>query len=341
MVTITLPPPRPTPRQAQHAKRKLLVRAEVDSRDDAYRWLMHFLAQHDQFRASRHVSISTSLGAFGVSGLEGGLVGNKKAREGVGVAGSSCGRGGGGGKRGGPAMHVPVQCITCAHMHGSLATGEGRARGWVRCTRSSQLDAPGWGNNAGVTTRGPPPPRLAAPRDPNLLPHLMRPVNLLNLSPTPLPSDPCGRALAVVTGVVPACPRGPPAALPRPVGLDQPQAPGRQPPAGRKREVRGLGWHGLALRDRGWNAAGAGTGNGPSPRPSKCASCAVGGPRTCPSYSPCIMHQRHAPPPSPPCTQGAPLPCVVLACRPPGLTPAPLPPLLNPCGSGCLWRRYS
>eukprot|EP00201_Polytomella_parva_P012687 CAMPEP_0175059870 /NCGR_PEP_ID=MMETSP0052_2-20121109/12675_1 /TAXON_ID=51329 ORGANISM="Polytomella parva, Strain SAG 63-3" /NCGR_SAMPLE_ID=MMETSP0052_2 /ASSEMBLY_ACC=CAM_ASM_000194 /LENGTH=286 /DNA_ID=CAMNT_0016325473 /DNA_START=257 /DNA_END=1114 /DNA_ORIENTATION=+ len=51
----------------EHAKRRFLVRAELDSRDDAYRWVMHWLSQHPTFRKSQHVSVSTSLSSFGWS----------------------------------------------------------------------------------------------------------------------------------------------------------------------------------------------------------------------------------------------------------------------------------
>mmetsp|Transcript_23189 Transcript_23189/g.59226 ORF Transcript_23189/g.59226 Transcript_23189/m.59226 type:complete len:439 (-) Transcript_23189:395-1711(-) len=65
-------------RVIEYAKRKLFVRMEIDSRDDAYRWVMAWLSGHPQFRASARVSVTTSLAAFGTSGLEGSLVGAKR-----------------------------------------------------------------------------------------------------------------------------------------------------------------------------------------------------------------------------------------------------------------------
>lgn len=45
-----------------------MVQAEVDSRDDAYRWLMHWLSKHPKFVAATNVSITTNLsGTFGTS----------------------------------------------------------------------------------------------------------------------------------------------------------------------------------------------------------------------------------------------------------------------------------
>lgn len=38
---------------------------QVDSRDDAYRWLMHWLSAHSSAKNSRNLSVSTSLLAFG------------------------------------------------------------------------------------------------------------------------------------------------------------------------------------------------------------------------------------------------------------------------------------
>ncbi|KAL6756916.1 BCS1 N terminal-domain-containing protein [Haematococcus lacustris] len=62
----------------EYTQRKLFVQMEIDSRDDAYRWMMVWLAQHPSFRDSPRVSVTTSLTAFGSSGLEGSLVGSKK-----------------------------------------------------------------------------------------------------------------------------------------------------------------------------------------------------------------------------------------------------------------------
>lgn len=46
-----------------------MVQAEVDSRDDAYRWLMHWLSQNPRFMGrATNVSITTNLtGTFGTS----------------------------------------------------------------------------------------------------------------------------------------------------------------------------------------------------------------------------------------------------------------------------------
>jgi hypothetical protein len=53
---------------SQHGKRRFLVRAEMDSRDDVYRWMMHWLAQHPDFADLRSFSVTTSLKKFGASG---------------------------------------------------------------------------------------------------------------------------------------------------------------------------------------------------------------------------------------------------------------------------------
>jgi chaperone BCS1 len=47
---------------------------QVDSRDDAYRWLMHWLAQHSSISRSRAVSVTTAMSAFGTSALPPGAV---------------------------------------------------------------------------------------------------------------------------------------------------------------------------------------------------------------------------------------------------------------------------
>jgi chaperone BCS1 len=45
-----------------------MVQAEVDSRDDAYRWLMHWLSKHPTFSRATSVSVTTNLsGTFGTS----------------------------------------------------------------------------------------------------------------------------------------------------------------------------------------------------------------------------------------------------------------------------------
>jgi hypothetical protein len=45
-----------------------MVQAEVDSRDDAYRWLMHWLSKHPKFSRATSVSVTTNLtGTFGTS----------------------------------------------------------------------------------------------------------------------------------------------------------------------------------------------------------------------------------------------------------------------------------
>lgn len=45
-----------------------MVQAEVDSRDDAYRWLMHWLSSHPKFCKATSVSVTTNLtGTFGTS----------------------------------------------------------------------------------------------------------------------------------------------------------------------------------------------------------------------------------------------------------------------------------
>jgi hypothetical protein len=53
---------------ARYCKRHVMVQAEVDSRDDAYRWLMHWLSQHPKFSRATSVSVTTNLtGTFGTS----------------------------------------------------------------------------------------------------------------------------------------------------------------------------------------------------------------------------------------------------------------------------------
>jgi hypothetical protein len=54
------------------------MEAEIDSRDDAYRWIMLWLAQHPDVADSPRVSISTSPSAFGSTAVEGGLAGKHK-----------------------------------------------------------------------------------------------------------------------------------------------------------------------------------------------------------------------------------------------------------------------
>lgn len=48
-------------------KRTFFVRVQVDSRDDAYRWLMHWLTSQPSAAKSRNLSATTSLLAFGSS----------------------------------------------------------------------------------------------------------------------------------------------------------------------------------------------------------------------------------------------------------------------------------
>jgi hypothetical protein len=48
-------------------RRQCLVRLQIDSRDDAYRWLIHWLSVHPCATHSRNLSVSTSLLAFGAT----------------------------------------------------------------------------------------------------------------------------------------------------------------------------------------------------------------------------------------------------------------------------------
>lgn len=48
-------------------RRQCVVRIQMDSRDDVYRWLMHWLSIHGNVANSRNLSVSTSLLAFGAS----------------------------------------------------------------------------------------------------------------------------------------------------------------------------------------------------------------------------------------------------------------------------------
>ena len=43
------------------AQRHFVVRAQIDSRDDAYWWVMHWLAHRPGAASSRHVSVASSL----------------------------------------------------------------------------------------------------------------------------------------------------------------------------------------------------------------------------------------------------------------------------------------
>jgi hypothetical protein len=52
----------------RYCKRHVMVQAEVDSRDDAYRWLMHWLSKHPRFSTATNISVTTNLtGTFGTS----------------------------------------------------------------------------------------------------------------------------------------------------------------------------------------------------------------------------------------------------------------------------------
>ncbi|WIA29129.1 hypothetical protein OEZ86_011640 [Tetradesmus obliquus] len=52
----------------RYCRRHVMVTAEIDSRDDAYRWVMHWLSQHPKFSNSTMVSVTTNLsGTFGTS----------------------------------------------------------------------------------------------------------------------------------------------------------------------------------------------------------------------------------------------------------------------------------
>ncbi|KAF8072923.1 BCS1 [Scenedesmus sp. PABB004] len=53
----------------QLAARRVMIRAEVDSRDDAYRWIMAYLADHPRFKRATSVSVTSSLSCFGATGL--------------------------------------------------------------------------------------------------------------------------------------------------------------------------------------------------------------------------------------------------------------------------------
>ena len=50
--------------------RKFVVRAEFDSRDDSYRWLLAWLAEHPHYAATKRFSVLTTLKRLGASAME-------------------------------------------------------------------------------------------------------------------------------------------------------------------------------------------------------------------------------------------------------------------------------
>ena len=50
--------------------RRVVVRADFDSRDDSYRWMVTWLARHPQFRTARRFSVVTSLQRLGATRLD-------------------------------------------------------------------------------------------------------------------------------------------------------------------------------------------------------------------------------------------------------------------------------
>jgi len=56
------------------SKRRCLVRLEMDSRDDAFRWMMYWLMRQPSFRSSNVLSVTTSLKSFGTSPVEESMV---------------------------------------------------------------------------------------------------------------------------------------------------------------------------------------------------------------------------------------------------------------------------
>ena len=59
---------------------KAVVRAEFDSRDDSYRWLVAWLADHPHLAGSRRFSVLTSLRRIGASAMEADCAGTQPAR---------------------------------------------------------------------------------------------------------------------------------------------------------------------------------------------------------------------------------------------------------------------
>lgn len=55
---------------AEACKRAFLVRIQIDSRDDAFRWLMHWLIHTSSVAKSRNLCVSSSLLAFGGDGYD-------------------------------------------------------------------------------------------------------------------------------------------------------------------------------------------------------------------------------------------------------------------------------
>ena len=50
--------------------RRMVVRAEIDSKDDSYRWVLQWLAAHPHFSEGTRFTVSTTLRRFGASSLE-------------------------------------------------------------------------------------------------------------------------------------------------------------------------------------------------------------------------------------------------------------------------------
>eukprot|EP01023_Acetabularia_acetabulum_P015859 TRINITY_DN17785_c0_g1_i3.p1 TRINITY_DN17785_c0_g1~~TRINITY_DN17785_c0_g1_i3.p1 ORF type:complete len:539 (-),score=61.21 TRINITY_DN17785_c0_g1_i3:153-1676(-) len=51
----------------EYARKKLLFSVEIDSRDDIYRWLMHWLSSNKSFQKQKSFSVSSSMSSFGVT----------------------------------------------------------------------------------------------------------------------------------------------------------------------------------------------------------------------------------------------------------------------------------
>jgi hypothetical protein len=53
---------------ASYCRRHVMITAEIDSRDDAYRWVMHWLSQHPKLgKRSTIVSVTTNFSCFGTA----------------------------------------------------------------------------------------------------------------------------------------------------------------------------------------------------------------------------------------------------------------------------------
>eukprot|EP01025_Chloroclados_australasicus_P001951 TRINITY_DN10465_c0_g1_i1.p2 TRINITY_DN10465_c0_g1~~TRINITY_DN10465_c0_g1_i1.p2 ORF type:complete len:170 (-),score=5.87 TRINITY_DN10465_c0_g1_i1:40-519(-) len=51
----------------EYAKRKIIIRVEIDSRDDIYRWVMHWLSSRQSLEKQKTYSVSSTMSTFGTS----------------------------------------------------------------------------------------------------------------------------------------------------------------------------------------------------------------------------------------------------------------------------------